>query len=97
MRLESFWKNYDVLNSKQYGFRKGKSTLNALIDLTETLREHINKNEKTICTFLDLSKAFDTINHGILLKKLDAYGARGKILQLLASFLQNRKQFVQTD
>ena len=86
-----------MLNSEQYGFRKGKSTLKALIDLTETIRVKISESEKSICTFLDLSKAFDTVNHGILLEKIETYGARGIVLQLLASFLKNRKQFVQID
>ena len=55
------------------------------------------KNYLTICPFLDLSKAFDTVNHGILLEKLQPYGCRGFILQLPASLWQDRKQFVQID
>ena len=96
-KLEIFWEKCDVLNSKQHAFGKWKSALNALIDLTETIRSKISESEKTICIFLDLSKAFDTVSHGILLKKREAYGGRGNVLQLLASFSHNRKHFVQTD
>ena len=88
MMLESFWEISDLLNSKQYGLGKRKSTLNALNDLTERIRAKISKSEKTICTFLDLSKAFDTVSHETLLKKLEDYGARGNVLQLLVSFLK---------
>ena len=94
-RLGSFEEKCDVLNFHQYDFRTGKSTMNALIDLTETIRAKISNSEKSIGTFLDLSKAFDTVNHGILLKKLGTCGARGIVLHFLASFLQNRKLFVQ--
>ena len=90
-RLESFWEKCDELNSKQYGFRKGKSTLNALIDLTVATRAKFIRREKTTCAILDLSKVFDTVNHGILLKKLEAYGARAVVLQQLPSFLQKKK------
>ena len=78
-------------------FIKRRSTLIALIDLTETTRAKTSKSEKTICTFLDLSKAFNTVNHGTLLKKFEAFGAREIFLQLLASSLQNRNLFVQID
>ena len=96
-RLERFFEKCDVLNSQQYGFSKRESTLNAPIDLTETIRTKISKSEKTICTFLGLSKSFDTVNHGILLKKLEPYGDRGSVPQLLGILSQNRKHFVQID
>ena len=51
--------------------------------------------KKTSENFLDLSKAFDTVNHGFLLKKLETHGARGIALLMVARFLQNRKQFLQ--
>ena len=69
-RRENFWEKCDMLISKQYGFRKRKSTLNALVDITETSRAKITKSEETICTFLDLREAFGTVSHGILLKNL---------------------------
>ena len=92
-RPESFWESCDVLNSNQKRFRKKT----VLIDQTKTIRAKISESEKTICTFLDKSNALDTVNHGISLKKLEAFGARRNFLQLLASSLQNRKRFVQTD
>ena len=71
--------------------------MNALIDLTETIRAKISKIEKTIRTYLDWSKAFVTVNHALLLRKLEAFGERGIFLQLLASFLRDKKQFGQID
>ena len=68
--------------------------MNGLIDLTETVPAKISKSDITI---LDLSKAFITVDHGILVKKLESHGARRNFLKLLASFLQNRKQFVKFD
>ena len=71
--------------------------MSALIDLTETIWAKISKREKTIYTFLDFSKAFDRVNHRILLKKLEAHGARRIVFQLLTGFLQNKKQLIQMD
>ena len=71
--------------------------MNALIDLTEKNWSKISIIEKIIGTFLDLGQAFYMVNHRLLLKKLAAYGARGIVFQLMASFLQNTKQFLQID
>ena len=66
-----------VLTPHQYGFRENRSTELAIIELTNRLTNAIDKGEFTIGIFLDLSKAFDTINHKILIQKLEHYGICG--------------------
>ena len=67
----------------------------ALIQLANNIASSIDNKETTVGVFLDLSKAFDTIDHHILLNKLDRYAIRGPALEWIASYLTNRKQFVQ--
>ena len=64
------------------------------MELLEDITDNYDKNNVTIGVFIDLKKAFDTINHNILIKKLSYYGIRGKPLQWLESYLMNRKQYV---
>ena len=78
----------------QFGFRTGHSTDHALISLTETIKSSLDKNRFGCGIFIDLQKAFDTVNHDILLKKLEHYGIRGTALSWFQSYLSNRKQFV---
>ncbi len=92
-RIESFIGSYNLLSSHQYGFRKNSSTTLALLDFTSTIEMNRNLGKHSIAIFLDLKKAFDTVNHKILLDKLNDYGFRGKVLDLFTSYLTNRKQF----
>lgn len=67
-----------ILTEHQYGFRKNHSTSLALVQLYDKISSVIERNEFTIGIFLDLSKAFDTVNHNILFAKIQHYGIRGK-------------------
>ena len=96
-RLINFLNKHDILNEHQYGFRKGRSTDMALIELTDKISRAIENNEYTLGIFLDLSKAFDTVNHEILLKKLNFYGIRGTALDWFERYLTNRKQTVKSN
>jgi hypothetical protein len=93
-RLLSYLHNNDILCKNQFGFRKKHSAYMALIDMYDKISLAIDKNESSIGIFIDLSKAFATLDHNILLKKLEHYGIRGKALDWFKSYLYNRKQCV---
>ena len=76
-RLLNFLNNCDILNIYQFGFRNNHSTYMALVILLENLHNALDKGECAIGIFLDFQKAFDIVNHGILLDKLPHYGIRG--------------------
>ena len=82
-----------MITDSQYGFRPGVSTSDAISDLHNEILSNLDQKNNVCCTFLDLAKAFDTVNHSALLKKLSCYGIRGIALQLIESFLDNRKQY----
>ena len=83
-----------ILNEKQFGFRSNHLTSMAIIGLVDKVTSAVERNESTPGIFLDSSKAFDTIDHDILLYKLKYYGFRSIILDWFRSYLKNRKQFV---
>ena len=95
-RLTKFISKHDIFFTKQYGFIKGRSTEHAMLDILYKIIESIENKEFALGTFLDLSKAFDTISHQTLLNKLSVYGIRGVALNWFTTYLSNRIQFVDT-
>ena len=93
-RTLKFLIDYNILSNSQFGFRKQHSTTHALLTFVDKVAHAIDNFEHTIGVFLDFSKAFDTINHEILLYKLNHYGIRGRALEWFKDYLTNRKQFV---
>jgi len=84
--------NNKLLAGNQYGFRKGLTTENAIFKLINEIYDSLNNNMRIGSVFCDLQEAFDTVNHEILLNKLQYYGIKGKAKTLLESYLQNRYQ-----
>ena len=96
-RLRKFLIKYNVLYNYQFGFRPGYSTDMALIEIVDNIKTAIDDNKFVCGIFLDLTKAFDTVNHKILLDKLNHYGIRGITNTFFKSYLSNRRQFVQVN
>ena len=97
VRLQKFIDKYNVLHDSQYGFRSNRSTSLALMELIEEICTEIDNKNVTIGVFIDLKKAFDTIDHKLLLQKLEFYGIRGAANEWVKSYLSCRKQYVQVD
>ena len=93
--LYYFLENSNSLHKLLFGFRKKHSTNHALLSMLQEIKESIDKNGLAIGIFVDFQKAFDTVNHEILLRKLEHYGIRGITNDWFKSYLSNRKQFVQ--
>ncbi len=85
---------HHILYESQYGFRESHSTTNAISELNSHILDNFDKRKMTLSLFLDLSKAFDTTDHSILLIKLGHYGIRGVSHEWFKSYLQNRQQYV---
>ena len=90
----SFMNKNDVLYDKQFGFRQKHSTQQAIIMLVDKITRSLDSGDIVISVFFDLKKAFDTVDHHILFKKIYAYGIRGKVLKWFHSYLFNRSQYV---
>ena len=93
-RVMNYLRNIKILNKSQFGFRNKHSTNHAIINLLETTLEGMEQGMKVGGVFLDVAKAFDTINHRFLLRKLEYYGFRGKTLMWMESYITNRLQYV---
>ena len=92
-RVSDFLTNNSVLCSHQFGFRQKYSTVLALIDAIDDIYSHLENKNFVMGIYLDLQKAFDTVDHSILLWKLNNYGIRGVVHSWFTSYLHNRMQF----
>ena len=90
----SYIEKQKILNDCQFGFRKGHSTEQAIIEITDNLKCAIDNNLYSCGVFLDFAKAFDTVDHSILLMKLWEYGFRGTPHSWFTSYLSDRYQYV---
>ena len=93
-RMTSFLDKHEIISNHQFGFRKKHSTSLSLITLTEKIRKDLDEGKFSCGVFIDLQKAFDTVDHNILLRKLEHYGIRGITNKWFESYLSNRKQYV---
>ena len=93
-RLNAFLQENSILCNNQFGFRPGFSTEHSLISIIETIKKTIEEKKYGCGVFIDLKKAFDTVNHKILLHKLEHYGIRNEALSWFESYLKDRKQYV---
>ena len=97
IRLSVFFNKYNVLNINQHGFRSNYSTSTAVADVLNYVTTALDKKNVVLALFIDVSKAFDSLDHNILLKKLEHYDVRGVALNWFDSFLTNRFQFTELD
>ena len=93
-RLIDFIEKHHLLYQYQFGFRKNHSTFMALLILLEKIINALDNSEFAVCILIDFRKAFDTVDHNILLDKLYHYGIRGNALRWFNCYLTNRYQYV---
>ena len=92
-RLIKFVNKHYILYSSQYGFRNRHSTQHATLEILNVILSNFDKGQFTFCLFIDLKKAFDTVNYDILLSKLENYGFRGVVNGWFKSYLIGRRQY----
>lgn len=93
-KLTKFLNKFNVISACQFGFRAGMSTTDALLRITDTIFDALNNKQTVLNIQIDLRKAFDAVDHQILLEKLHCYGIRGKQLDWFRNYLSNRHQYV---
>ena len=93
-RLADFLEKRHLIYNKQFGFRSHHSTDHAVLSIIDQVQKAIEDRDYPCGIFLDFSKAFDTVNHNILLSKLEFYGIRGVVKDLFTSYLRNRMQMM---
>ena len=94
VRLMSLFTKIKTIHKHQFRFQEGKSTEHAILDIYESTLKALGKKQKACCIFLDFAKAFETVNHEILLTKLESYGVRGIAHELTKSYFSERLQCV---
>ena len=90
----AYFDNNNILSEEQYGFRTKQSAEVAAVKLVDYIKNEIDGKYTPVSIYIDLSKAFDTLNFGILSYKLPDYGVTGVSLELIKSYLTNIKQYV---
>ena len=93
-RLDSYLKSDNILCANQFGFRKNSNTSDAIIEFLDYVYSSLDNKHSTIAVYLYFSKALDTVNHEILMSKLQHNGIRGAMLSWFMSYLSNRIQYV---
>ena len=96
-QLNEYFEKHKLLYNSQYGYRQGHSTESACMELIDKLHQQLDNSKRPLCIFIDLSKAFDTLNHVILLSKLKYYGLDENAISWFKSYLSDRKQYVEIE
>jgi hypothetical protein len=96
-KLVNYLEENQLISLNQHGFRRGRSCLSELLAHLQDILLNANNGEGTDTIYLDFGKAFDKVDHKLLLKKLERYGIKGKLLNWFKAFLSNRKQEVAVD
>ena len=92
--LGHYLEKHSILTENQFGFRSNRDTCSAVADMIDKVTEKLDAYNYSLGLFIDLSKAFDTLDHAILIAKLEFYGVRGNALKWFRSYLSNRQQYV---
>ena len=93
-RIYKHLENNNLLSDKQFGFQLNHCTEHAILQLVNDISSFFERGEYTLGIFIDFSKAFDTVDHEILISKLEYYGIKEKALKWLKSYLSEQKQFI---
>lgn len=96
-QLYSFLERNNVLDQHQYGFRANRSTQDAVGMLLSRASKLVDRKRKVAIIFLDIAKAFDSVSHDVLLKRIERLGVRGHVNELIRSYLQYRSQYVEVE
>lgn len=94
-RVYNFFTYFNMLSHNQFGFQKNHSTIDALTRFINDTTDSLDRGSSMLAVYIDLSRAFDTLNHEILLQKLELYGIRGVALEWFRSYLTDRKQYIE--
>src|SRR5436190_8850788 len=94
-RLVDYLESNNLLDDEQHGFRPGRSVMTAAVEFIESIINSADMGDIVIALFMDLSKAFDSVSHKVLIKVLSRLGIKGPMLSWFKSYLTNRQQYVE--